>query len=50
MTVSRDAAAWMNLRRLSNNSLIKLGKELGRGGEGAVYPVIRVRIWSRRST
>ncbi len=40
MTVGREAAAWMNLRRLSNNSLIKLGKELGRGGEGAVYPVI----------
>ena len=35
MRVSREAAAWMNLRRLSNNSLIKLGRELGRGGEGA---------------
>ena len=32
----------MNLRRASNNSLIKLGRQLGRGGEGAVYPVVGV--------
>ena len=30
----------MKLRRASNQSTIVLGKELGRGGEGAVYPVI----------
>src|SRR5512134_3495849 len=42
MRVSREAAAGMNLRRLSNNSQIKLGRELGRGGEGAVHPVVGV--------
>ena len=30
----------MHLKRVSNQSPIVLGKELGRGGEGAVYPVI----------
>ena len=29
----------MRLRRGSNNTSVKLGRELGRGGEGAVYPV-----------
>ena len=29
----------MNFRRASNNSAVKLGKELGRGGEGAVFLV-----------
>jgi len=32
----------MKLRRLSNNNPIQLGRELGRGGEGAVFPVIGV--------
>jgi|SRR5688572_14554076 DNA-binding helix-hairpin-helix protein with protein kinase domain len=30
----------MKLRRVSNNNPIQLGRELGRGGEGAVFPVI----------
>ncbi len=32
----------MKLRRVSNNNPIQLGRELGRGGEGAVFPVIGV--------
>jgi len=32
----------MKLRRLSNNNPIQLGRELGRGGEGAVFPVVGV--------
>jgi DNA-binding helix-hairpin-helix protein with protein kinase domain len=30
----------MNLRRVSDGSRIRLGPELGRGGEGAVFPVV----------
>jgi DNA-binding helix-hairpin-helix protein with protein kinase domain len=30
----------MRLHRVSNNASITLGRELGRGGEGAVYPVV----------
>jgi DNA-binding helix-hairpin-helix protein with protein kinase domain len=30
----------VQLRRASNQASIVLGKELGRGGEGAVYPVV----------
>jgi DNA-binding helix-hairpin-helix protein with protein kinase domain len=30
----------MKLRRASDNHEIQLGRELGRGGEGAVYPVV----------
>ena len=30
----------MKLRRASNNNPVQLGRELGRGGEGAVFPVI----------
>jgi DNA-binding helix-hairpin-helix protein with protein kinase domain len=29
----------MRLYRTSNNAPVSLGKELGRGGEGAVFPV-----------
>ena len=32
----------MQLRRASNQASIVLGKELGRGGEGAVHPVVGV--------
>ena len=30
----------MNLRRVSDGSRVRLGPELGRGGEGAVFPVV----------